>query len=170
MAKDFSLNGSLPLGLRNNNPGNLRYVPAIKWKGQIGENKGFAVFRNIAYGIRAYGMDLRHDINAGHDTIEKLIYEFAPPSENNTEAYINNVAKISGIPRKQKLLPNIDTLLKLAKGMFTVELGEKYAKSLTNSDIKEGLLMMGGIGGTTAAIGGLTVILLLFIFYILITK
>jgi hypothetical protein len=147
MAKDFSKYGSFPLGLRNNNPGNLRYNANIQWQGQIGQNKGFAVFRDVAYGIRAYGMDLTHDIKKGANTLEKLIYQFAPPSENNTEAYIINVSRISGIPRNQILAPNIDTLARVARGMFSVELGASFAQNLSDKDIREGLLMISASAG-----------------------
>lgn len=154
MASDFRNYSSYPLGLRNNNPGNLRYSAANNWKGQIGSNKGFAVFSNIIYGVRAFGIDLKGDIKKGKNTIEKLIYEFAPPLENNTENYINNVATASGFSRKQVLTPNIDTLFRLGKAMFTVELGQAYSKLISDKDILEGLGMITGIGG---AVGGLSV-------------
>jgi hypothetical protein len=162
MAKSFIGQSNLPRGLRNNNPGNLRYTPSIKWVGQTGSDGAFSIFSNLAYGIRAYGMDLRNDIKKGKNTIDKLIYEFAPPSENNTEAYINNVSKISGISRKQILTPDIDTLTKIAKGMFSVELGANNAAKITESDIREGLSMMGGaapLGAATLGIGGFVIII-----------
>lgn len=147
MAKDFSTYNNYPLGLRNNNPGNLRYTASINWLGQTGSNKGFSTFKNISYGIRAWGMDLKHDIGKGANTIEKLIYQYAPPSENNTESYINNVVRISGIGRKQILPANTTTLLRLARGFFSVELGESYAKQLTDRDILDGLKLISGEGG-----------------------
>lgn len=162
MAKDFSQNPSFPLGLRNNNPGNLRYNANIKWQGQIGQNKGFVVFRDIAYGIRAWGMDLKNDIKKGKDTIEKLIYEYAPPSENNTQAYIKNVEQYSGIKRTQPLHTDIDTLTKLARGFYNVELGLVYASKISDSDIREGLGMIGGLPGTIIN-SALPIILLLVI-------
>jgi hypothetical protein len=158
MAKDFSHNSSYPLGLRNNNPGNLRYFSSINWVGQIGSNKGFALFANLSYGIRAFGMDLRNDIKKGKDTIEKLVYEFAPPTENNTEAYINTVVKLSGIGRHTKLNTDNNTLLRLARGMFSVELGAGYAALISDGDILEGLNMMYKSGGDTANIIGSSLI------------
>jgi len=37
------------------------------------------------------------------NTVEKIVSHWAPPSENNTEKYITNVEKWSGIPRSMEL-------------------------------------------------------------------
>lgn len=159
MSKDFSQNGTYPLGLRNNNPGNLRYVDTVKWKGQIGQNKGFVVFTNIAYGIRAFGMNIKTSISRGNDTITKLINVYAPPSENNTNAYIQSVAAITGFSPNQTLSTDASTLSKLARGMFSVELGKPYVDYITDRDIAEGITMIGGTG-TAIAVAGIGIFLL----------
>jgi len=144
MAKDYSSKSAYPRGLRNNNPGNLKYFSSNQWKGQIGSDGVFARFINIAYGIRAWGIDIKGDIKKGKNTIEKLIYEFAPPTENKTEIYIDTVSSRSGISRKQLLNPSNSTLLKLAKGFFAVELGLPYANYISDNDIAEGLNLIDG--------------------------
>lgn len=164
MAKDFSSNATFPLGLRNNNPGNLRFSPSIDWKGQIGSNKGFAVFKDVQHGIRAYAINIRTAIRRGNDTLNKLIPIYAPPSENNTNAYISSVEALTGIKRNVKIAATPETLAKLARGMFSVELGKKFADLITDSDIREGISMMGGGGiAAAAAVGGGGAIILILV-------
>ncbi len=142
MAKSFLNISGLPIGLRNNNPGNIR--PGDDWRGMIGENGGFVVFENIAFGIRALGIDLRTKINNGYDTIEKLIFRYAPPIENDTTAYINRVVATTGIPAQSELTPDPETLAKLCRGIINVELGPGYADYITTDDINGGIDLIGG--------------------------
>ena len=141
MGRSFVGQSGLPLGLRNNNPGNIR--PGDNWKGMIGVNSGFVVFSDIEYGIRAMATDIIGDIvKDGKDTIEKLITEYAPPSENNTTAYINNVVKYTGIPKDQKIPLDIQTSVKLLRAIMNVELGVQYSKLITDDEIKKGISMV----------------------------
>lgn len=79
------------LGLRNNNPLNIRYTPVNKWHGQTGCNKGFCTFSDIEFGWRAAIVLLRNYLRRGLDTPRKIISNWAPPSDDNdTEAYIRN--------------------------------------------------------------------------------
>src|SRR5574339_226661 len=85
---------TLPLGLRNNNPGNLR-PSEPPFRGAIGENKGFVVFDTMHNGLRAAAKLLityqdRYDIN----TPRKAIERWAPGSENDTAAYIAFVCSV----------------------------------------------------------------------------
>lgn len=83
----------MSLAEKNNNPGNIRYNSSIKWKGQIGENKGFCVFENSDYGLRAMILLLKRYINVYKlTTLEKIISRYAPSSENNTCGYISFVS------------------------------------------------------------------------------
>jgi hypothetical protein len=165
MAKSFLNIAGYPLGLRNNNPGNLR-ATGDQWQGMIGTNQGFVVFQDIAYGIRALAIDLGGDIRQGLNTIEKLISEFAPPSENDTRAYIVAVSAAAGIAYNQILQPDGSTLLKIIRGIIRMENGSQYAALINDDDIKEGIEMtgtmvpVGKIGfGISAALLGLTVYL-----------
>lgn len=156
---------ALPLGLRTNNPGNIRYSPSINWKGQVGSENGFAKFSDMLFGIRAYGINVKGKINKGYNTLDKLISLYAPPSENNTDAYINSVSKSTGFSRNQKLTPDSNTLFKLARAMFSVELGANYAAKITDNDILKGLSLSGGgaISSTTALGGGAILLLIIVI-------
>ena len=92
-----------PRGIINNNPANIRRGSA--WKGLVPyvinsqnkqrvRDKSFCQFVNVEYGIRALIVLLRtYYFNHKLCTIEKIIFRFAPLSENNTYAYIANVVK-----------------------------------------------------------------------------
>ena len=81
--KSYLQNQSAPRGIRNNNPGNLVRTK-IKWVGKIpfaeSTDQKFEQFRSVEYGIRAMAADLLNDIDKGKNTIQKIVYEFAPPS------------------------------------------------------------------------------------------
>ena len=82
----------LPLGIRNNNPLNIRFSPMNNWKGQTGSNKGFCVFESLEFGYRAALVLLSNYQRKGYDTVAKIVSHWAPASENDTEAYIDYVA------------------------------------------------------------------------------
>ncbi|MEQ1977397.1 hypothetical protein ABLA76_16585, partial [Xenorhabdus sp. SGI240] len=78
-------------GIRNNNPGNIDYIPANKWQGQIGietgvKNSRFCLFESPEYGIRALMKLLTNYHKGGHNSVSKMINRYAPNSENNTSA------------------------------------------------------------------------------------
>lgn len=81
-----------PLGIRYNNPCNIRYNSANKWKGQTGQYNGFCKFKSVDYGLRACLYLLRkYRYIYGLDSVRKIISRFAPSSENDTESYISFV-------------------------------------------------------------------------------
>lgn len=79
---------STPLGLRINNPLNIRFSIMNTWKGQIGFEKGFCKFDTLEHGFRAALVLLCNYHRKGYDSVEKIVTRWAPPSENNTKAYI----------------------------------------------------------------------------------
>jgi RHS repeat-associated protein len=84
---------------RNYNPGNLHESSAALQAGTIDE---FAVFANRADGDAAHLRQLGLEASRGL-TIERLIYRFAPPSENDTERYIAVVIAAVRVPRTSRL-------------------------------------------------------------------
>lgn len=89
----------VPRGIRNNNPGNIRRS-GTRWKGQsaIQRDPAFVQFDSAIWGIRALARVLgtyRHSY--GLNTVRGIITRWAPPSENDTEAYIAAVAKAVGV-------------------------------------------------------------------------
>jgi hypothetical protein len=101
----------LTRGFLNNNPGNMdRSNPP--WNGEIRDvskcqndvqrrelTQGrFCVFVDAQHGIRAMALNLRaYRDKLGLKTIREFISRWAPPNENNTAAYIANVAHTCGV-------------------------------------------------------------------------
>ena len=93
-----------PRGIRNNNPLNIRRN-GDHFQGEVvaGSDREFKQFTSMAYGYRAAFVVLGTYLAQGRNTIEKIIRAWAPPTENNTEAYIANVEKRSGVGRNKVL-------------------------------------------------------------------
>lgn len=90
-------------GLRNNNPGNISKTNQA-WDGEVkGEDGRFKTFSSPEAGIKAIGTNLLSYSRKGFDTVEEIINRWAPPSENNTQAYINSVATRLGVKPTDKL-------------------------------------------------------------------
>ena len=114
------------LGLRNNNPGNLRPEPGdvYTWNGEVGVNKGYLVFDEMENGVRAAYINLRSYFRNGFNTVEKIIARWAPrEDDNDTEAYIQFVEDRLNVSRGQKLYFNEGVGSELLKAIFYVENG-----------------------------------------------
>jgi len=144
MAKSYLNRNDLPRGIRNNNPGNIRYSSRNNWLGKIpfqqnlDADRAFEQFKELRFGIRAKMILIYNDLAAGK-TITQLIHEFAPPFENNTTAYINTVATQTKLPVNAKIVLTEDNLLKIAKAINRVENGTQNEKYITDQDWKDGL-------------------------------
>jgi hypothetical protein len=138
MAQSFINLVDAPLGLRNNNPGNIRDV-GIGWEGKIGSNKGFVVFDDVSWGIRAMMINLHTSITIHeNDSLYKYITRYAPPIENDTAKYIQIVSQKTGIESNEKIHFDFEKLKLILRAQFDVELGPKYSALITNEDIHEG--------------------------------
>lgn len=95
---------AIPRGIRNNNPLNIRRN-GDHFQGEVvpGSDREFKQFTSMAYGYRAAFVVLGTYLTHGRNTVEKIIRAWAPPTENNTEAYIANVEKRSGVGRTKVL-------------------------------------------------------------------
>lgn len=94
-----------PRGLRNLNPGNIRRSKT-RYKGEKSDSTdaAFKQFESLEWGYRAIFMLLHtYRVRGYGDTIAKMIARYAPPSENNTEAYISRVCRSTGIDRDTTL-------------------------------------------------------------------
>lgn len=121
---------ALPRGIRNNNPLNIR--KGCSWKGErpVQSDKQFEEFASIEFGVRAAIKLIRNHIDGsiGHRkpcvNISQLISVWAPPSENNTEAYIKAVERMTGINRYQRIYSNNrDVISRIVQAMAKVETG-----------------------------------------------
>jgi hypothetical protein len=89
---------SLPRGIRNHNPGNIRRN-GDPWQG-LAERQGdveFFTFKDPIYGIRALARTLiayqdKHSCARSGRSLNR----WAPPVENNTNAYVRAVAARDG--------------------------------------------------------------------------
>ena len=83
--------GNAPAPLRNNNPGAL--MPGGK----------LAQYPDVQTGLAALDKNLQSYGNQGINTISGVISKWAPPNENDTQAYIKDVSQRLGIPPNQKI-------------------------------------------------------------------
>lgn len=98
-----------PRGIRNNNPGNIK-ISDENWLGKIpitlNTDRVFEQFETPEYGIRAlYKLVMNKVENQGYDTIRKLISNYAPSAENETETYIQFVTNYANIEDDSFLFP-----------------------------------------------------------------
>lgn len=116
-------------GIRNNNPGNIRYVAKTPWRGRVPlhlkKDKAFEEFESMALGYRALMITLRTYIQRDRlNTVRKIIGRWAPPEDNNhTDAYIASVCKDTGFGSDQVLSFDRSTAIALAKAISRVENG-----------------------------------------------
>lgn len=130
-------------GIRNNNPGNIRW--GDKWKGlkENGreEDKSFCVFKKPEYGIRALAKILRNYRDLHKITsVAGIIHRFAPPSENDTASYIKHVSKCICVESDEIIdVRDEYTMLKLVKAIIQHENGEQ---PYTDEQILKGIRMV----------------------------
>jgi hypothetical protein len=144
-----------PRGIRNNNPGNLdRGDP---WQGLVDNpsEPRFCTFKDPTWGIRALTVTLitYHDKRKAKDgsridTIREIITRWAPPHENDTEAYVRAVAKAVGVPVDMEVsLHDYGTMRPLVEAIIRHENGRGPLKSentwYSSEIIDEGLRRAG---------------------------
>jgi hypothetical protein len=83
-----------------NNPGNIE--KGQNFQGEVpSPHARFAAFSDPEHGIRAMVRIFRSYERRGINTIAGIVSTWAPPNENDTEAYIAHVEQRTGIPRHQ---------------------------------------------------------------------
>lgn len=124
------------LAERCNNPLNIRFSPANKWMGQSGELRGFCIFENEAYGFRAAFKIVQSYLRQGHDTIEKIVTRWAPPTENQTERYMSFVENDVMIDRHRTLhmksIHGYWEIIMILRAMAKMECGKWYDEQQIN--------------------------------------
>lgn len=86
---------------RNNNPGNLR--SGLNQVGSENTASGtFATFATPADGWAALQAQIDRQAGQGQ-TLRDFIYQYAPPSENNTSSYLNNLVSSLGVSADSSL-------------------------------------------------------------------
>lgn len=107
------MNAIVPRGIRNNNPGNIRHGDQV-WQGQAlnQDDPAFVQFSSPEYGIRAIAKILDTYQREGITTISQAIERWAPPSENDTDAYIKAVCISTNCAFDAPLADNIPGVIK----------------------------------------------------------
>ena len=120
-----------PRGLRNNNPLNIRHNADVFQGETKGNDKSFKTFISMPYGYRAAFITLATYLSRGWNTIEKIVARWAPLYENDTENYIVNVEKWSGVPK--------DKVLTAASGAdyMMIVAAMSFMENGRNADISE---------------------------------
>lgn len=92
-------------GIRNNNPGNIRRSNDA-WQGlaPVQTDPEFFVFDSPEMGLRALTRVLKnYQARHGLNTIRQIINRWAPPTENDTGAYVRNMEQWTGFDADQPL-------------------------------------------------------------------
>lgn len=106
-------------GLRNNNAGNVRSAPNA-----VGHDGGFPIFANPRDGNAALARQLMLYGDRGNNTLSGIIHTYAPSNENNTQAYINAVSRMTGFNPYDRLdLHSPDVLQQLIPAIIKHENG-----------------------------------------------
>jgi hypothetical protein len=115
---------------RNNNPGNIKF--ANQPNAIMGEG-GFAKFDTVEHGFQALQNQLQlyssgQSKAAGYkklNTLEDILPIYAPPNQNNTRAYIENLERLTGKGRSEQLdfsNPNLSS--QIMSGIAKIESGK----------------------------------------------
>lgn len=183
-------------GLRNNNPFNIRIVKANKWQGkdvpsrdrELAKAAGvknprqeFETFADPIMGLRAgFALIIGHYDRKRANTIRKLVRIWAPEHGDrngdlpggeytqNTEGYIQHVAKLAGFDADQVLnLHSYEHLKPVAVAMMQHELG--HVPPYTDAQINAAMNKVGVVApekplqqtrtirGGQLAVGGLSI-------------
>lgn len=113
---------SCPRGVRNNNPGNIKFFTSNDWRGKVPESQNtdtkslvtlkptFEQFISFAYGVRALIKIIKVSyIPSGRNTLNSIINSFAP---DGGSPYLNYLVSKVGIPANQVISENDDTKIK----------------------------------------------------------
>nr|WP_257214420.1 virion protein [Vibrio coralliilyticus] len=131
---------SLPRGVRNNNPLNIRESEndRTQWNGEspLDLDKSFEEFTHPVYGFRAGARVLRSYYRQGYKTLSQMIHRFAPPNENDTSLYVKHVSQWTGIGENQIVdVTDQEQLAKLLHAMSRKEVGNYYGINMAREGV-----------------------------------
>jgi hypothetical protein len=127
-------------GIRNNNPLNIRHS-ADQWQGMKANqtDPSFVQFESMAYGYRAAWKVLESYWNHFEQVgklfnARNIIARWAPPVENDTEAYVRSVVSLSGLggneniprPKRYRNFERLEKTARLIAAMTCVENGIRW--------------------------------------------
>lgn len=125
----------IPRGIRNNNPLNIRR--GCNWLGlsKHQTDPSFCQYDSITYGLRAGLIIIRTYMQRySLNTIHGIVSRWAPPSENDTDAYVKSVASMMKIHALQKFdFGDRGRIVALVSAMCKVETGITIDQKLIES-------------------------------------
>lgn len=123
--------GSSPqLGLSLKNLGCIKYDKKNRWIGQTGNIKGFCVFKDYSFGLRALVMIIcRYVFSYKYKDLWSVINRYAPVEDNNNVGnYYKRVVDICGF---DSLVDDIDILKEqialIVFSIVSVEIGKLFS-------------------------------------------
>ena len=124
-------------GIRNDNPGNIRLGTAWEGMSAMQTDPYFVQFISPEYGIRAIAKIMLTYAEDGIDTVSGIINRWAPPSENDTGAYVEAVAEQCSVTPNMAI--DVKSIMPaLVKAIIYHENGEQ---PYTDEQINAGIAM-----------------------------
>lgn len=123
-----------PRGIRANNPGNLIWVDAFRWQGQLPHDPAiesrFARFAAPLWGLRALAKQLvTYQDRYKLQTVLAMVNRWAPPHENDTGAYVRFVAAEVGVDATETInVHHPETLARMVRAITRHENGRDRAR------------------------------------------
>jgi len=149
---------STPRGLRNRNPGNIEHTTAYDWRGEVyppeeidgHRETRFCQFVDHVHGIRAlakilitYYRKRRAADGSAIDTVQEVLERWAPPVENDTDAYAEYVRGVLEVNKGTIIdIDNLEVLARLVKAITQFENG---VMPYSDDTIQEGVVL--ALGG-----------------------
>jgi hypothetical protein len=118
---------------RNNNPGNIVRGQFTQNSGDIGTDGRFAIFPDEATGMAALLSLLRTNTYQSL-TIKDAIFKYAPPNENNSDAYVMFIQRQTGLDINRKMSSLSEAELNSVAGAIKVQEGWKVGNVYSCSD------------------------------------
>lgn len=133
------MTGSQPArGVRLCNPGNIRHSKTL-WQGEadLQPDPDFVAFKAPEWGLRAVAKILLTYQRNGLNTVRKIISRWAPPNENDTEAYVRDVSKRVGVNPDEPIdLTNAHLMCAIVKAVVRHENGQQpYADEVVTKAV-----------------------------------
>lgn len=135
--ESWRMPANAPRGIRNNNPGNIE--KGVGFDGEVeGNDPRFATFKAPEDGIRGLAVNLlTYQRRHGLDTVQGIIGRWAPDSENETGAYVQQVSRVVGVQPDDRLdLSNPTVLARLTAAIIQHENG---MQPYTTAQMEEGI-------------------------------
>lgn len=130
-------------GIRLANPGNLRHGGKEPWQGMADDqpDPDFVKFTATQFGIRAMARVLLTYKKKRVRTPRAIVTRWAPPNENDTDAYVDHVAQVLGVQPDDLIdVDDCSVALPLIKAII---LHENGVQPYSDKVLLEGLRMAG---------------------------